>query len=83
MISKTLEKALKIIENDISKIEQLGQDAAPLERSEATKLTEYVKVLITASRNERDQAKADGLSDISDEELEKLAAEALKEIKGE
>lgn len=79
--SKTLEQALSIIEREVGKLEKLSNlpnCTDPLDRSQAAILTDYVKALITARKDEREQAKGDDLHKKSDTELDQLAAEALK-----
>lgn len=79
-LEKTLNDALSIIEGDLSKINQISKDSEPLDRIQAQKLTDYVKVLIIAAKNEREAAKVEGLNEISDEELEEMAKLALQEL---
>ncbi len=78
-IEKILQTAIKIIETDLETI-QKSMSEGPLDRNSASKLVDYTKTLITASKNERDITKLEGLNSVSDEELEKLAKEALESL---
>jgi hypothetical protein len=82
-IESILNNAIKLIEKDLKTIEAQVESGEPLDRMEAQKLSDYTKTLITASKNERDITKLESLNNISDEELEQLAAEAIKELEGE
>ena len=75
---KTLEEALDILDQDIAKIKTLAAAPETLDRSEASKLTDYIKVLIAVNKEEREQIKSENLLSKSDEDLEELAKEALK-----
>lgn len=83
---KSLDKALKIIAQEIDKIAQLstfskteeGDSEFLLDRNTASILTDFVRVLVTVRKDERDQAKGEDLQGKSDEELATLAQEALK-----
>ena len=79
-LKNTLDDALNILNVDLKKIKELASSEAPLDRTEATKLTEYIRVLITASKNEREVAKLNNLETISDEELEELTEKALRNL---
>lgn len=79
-LADTLNDALNILNVDLKKIKELASSEAPLDRTEATKLTEYIRVLITASKNEREVAKLNNLETISDEELEELTEKALRNL---
>ena len=74
---KALEEALEIIDKDISKIKKLAEADETLDRGEATKLTDYIKTLLSVHKEEREQAKSDNLPGKSDDELEDLAKKAL------
>ena len=75
-----LAKALSIIANEVDKLEVLSGKATHLDRSEASILTDYVKTLVSVRKDERDIAKSDDIQGKSDEELLKLAQEAMDYI---
>jgi len=78
-IENILNDAIEIIKQDIQNLKE-SINSGPLDNKEAAKLTDYTKTLITASKNDREISKIEGLNNISDDELEKLANEALKTI---
>ena len=78
-IEKILQNAIKIMEIDLETI-QKSMAEGPLSREEANKLTDYTKTLITASKNEREITKLEGLNSVSDDELEELAKQALESL---
>lgn len=82
-IEKTLKNALHLIEADLKTIANIVESGEPLDPKEANKLTDYTKTLITAAKNEREVTKLEGLSSISDEELETLTREALNSLAGD
>ena len=75
---KTLEDALEIVAQDIGKIKVLSESEKTLDKHEATKLTDYIKTLIAAHKDDREQQKTTNLLAKSDEELEDLAKQALE-----
>lgn len=75
-----LNRAIELIERDLNTIAKVVESGEALDRNESQKLSDYTKTLISVSKNERDISKLESLNNISDEELEKLAAEALKEL---
>jgi hypothetical protein len=76
-VESILGDAIAIIRQDVDKIKDLSKAEIPLDRIEAAKLTDYIKVLINVNKNEREIEKLEKLNTISDEELSKLAKEAL------
>lgn len=76
-VQKTLDKALHLIATDVDKIAALVDEPGPLDRTEAAKLTDYVKTLIQANKNDRENAKLDGLDQLTDEELAAMAKEVM------
>jgi hypothetical protein len=82
-INEVLQNAIQIIEEDVNKIQLISKADSPLERTEATKLTDYIKVLIIAQKNEREIQKAEGLDKLSDAELEEMTKEALRALEGD
>ena len=78
---ETLDNALEILDKDLSKIKKLAEDEKTLDRNEATKLTDYIKTLISVHKDEREQAKSTNLLAKSDDELEELAKQALEFLK--
>ena len=77
--AKTLESALQIIEKEITKLSKMSnlRKTKPLDRQEANSLAEYIRVLIIARKDEREESKGEKLPQKSDNELEALAQEAL------
>lgn len=75
---KTLESALEIVSEDIAKIKKLSQKDATLDRSEANKLTDYIKALLSVHKEEREELKALSLQTKGIEDIEDLAKEALE-----
>ena len=73
-----LEEALSILDADLNKIKVLSKAESTLDRAEATKLTDYIKVLIAVQKEDREQRRADNLKVKSDTEIEELAQQALK-----
>ena len=83
----SLEQALRIVKTELDKLEKLSdQDVTPsknnqllpLDRSNGMMLTDYIKALILARKEEREAAKGDNLGTKTDDELTKLAREAVK-----
>ena len=74
----TLQDALSIIHKDVEKIKKLSEDDKTLDRTEATKLTDYIKTLIAVHKEEREQLKSDSLTTKSDDDIEELAKQALE-----
>ena len=72
---KTLQTALTIMDKDIKKIKKAGTNS--LNRNDAGKLVDYVKVLMALSKDYREQVKSENLVQKSDEELEVLAKKAV------
>jgi len=79
-IEKILQNAIKLIEADLQTIQSTMDSEGALDNKQASKLTDYTKTLIIASKNDREITKLEGLQSISDDELEKLAKEALEEL---
>jgi hypothetical protein len=75
---KTLEAALEIVDNDILKIKKMAESEHTLDRGEASKLTDYIKTLISVHKEEREALKSDSLPTKGTAELEDLAKEALE-----
>ena len=88
--SKTLEKALSIIEREVDKLDKLSispdpsspDSHQPLDRGAAATLNDYVKALITARKDEREQSKGEELHRKTDNELDELARQALEYLQG-
>ncbi len=80
---KTLEEALAIVHEDIEKIKKLSEGEETLDRTEANKLTDYIKALIAVHKEEREQVKAENLLAKSDSDLEDLAKQALEFLREE
>lgn len=79
-IKNVLAEAFKLIEDDINKIKSIASSGESLDRNEASKLTDYVRVLLTAGKHQREEAKLNNLENISDAELEELTEQALKNL---
>jgi len=76
-----LEEALEIIGKDVEKIKVLATSEGTLDKTEASKLTDYIKTLINVHKEEREQNKADSLLTKTDTEMEDLVAEAIEFLK--
>jgi hypothetical protein len=74
---KTLESALDIIDQDIAKIQKLSKEEKTLDRSEANKLTDYIKALLSVHKEEREEIKSLSLQSKGTDDLEELAKQAL------
>ena len=77
---KTLESALDIISEDIAKIKTLSAGDTTLDRSEANKLTDYIKALLSVHKEEREELKSLSLQSKGIDDLEDLAKEALTSL---
>lgn len=77
---KSLETALEIVDNDILKIKKMAESEHTLDRSEANKLTDYIKTLLSVHKEEREALKSDSLPTKGTAELEDLAKEALESL---
>lgn len=73
-----LDKALDTLTREIDKLFVKSQGEDPLDRSDASSLTDYIKTLIIVRKDDRDAAKADPMSTKSDEELFDLAKQAIE-----
>jgi len=85
-VSKTLETALEIIENEISKLKKLSKlsklqrsksKSQPLDRNDVASLTEYVRSLVIARKDEREETKGESLETRTDSEIDSLALQAI------
>lgn len=78
--------ALRIIQNQLTQISNMSSKAIAkgqtLPLAEARVLQGYIKALVELSKESRERAKSDDLSNLSDEELAKLA-QALLDKKAE
>lgn len=89
--SKALEKALAIIEREVDKLDKLSINSdpsspdspQPLDRGAAATLNDYVKALITARKDEREQSRGEELHKKTDNELDELVKEALMYIEND
>ena len=70
-----IESIKDIIAEDVVKIQTLSKDKKTLDPQEARKLTDYLKVLITSNKDEREYEKTLSLETQSNEDLEKFAKE--------
>ena len=90
-VADSLEKALNIIKIELDKLEKLSNlSNSPdspsdeknqlllLDRSDGMMLTDYIKALVLARKEEREAAKGDNLGAKTDDELTLLAKEAIK-----
>jgi len=75
-----LDKALGIVEREIYKLEGTAHSANGLTRNDAAVLTDYIKVLVTVRKDDRESVKAENLAGIPDDDLERLAREALAHL---
>ena len=78
-----LDKALQIVVQEVNKLHVKSQGEVPLDRSEASALTDYIKTLIIVRKDERDASKSDPISNKTDDELKDLAKQALKYLESQ
>ncbi len=75
-------KSLQIINRELEKIDTYSKsNPEPLERSDSSSLTDYLKTLLLLNKEDREASKGMNWQTKSDEELEQLAQEAFKFIK--
>jgi hypothetical protein len=79
-IEKILQDAIQLIKADLQTIQTTMESEGALDSKQASKLTDYTKTLIIASKNEREITKLEGLNSVSDDELEELAKQALESL---
>ena len=81
--SDLLAKSLTIISNELSKLQELSTNTKDsLGKDCADIVNNYVLALTRLKEDERKDVKIDAVESKSDEELNKLAAEALKYLEG-
>lgn len=81
-ISETLEKSKAIIEREIDKIDVISKLKEHLDECTSKQLCDYNKTLILLDKNERESAKADDLTKLTDEEIEQKLHEAITYLSG-
>jgi len=79
----SLDKALLIVTQEVEKLFVKSKDVKPLDRSEASALTDYIKTLVIVRKDERDAIKSDPMSSKTDDELKDLAKQALEYLKSQ
>lgn len=73
--------ALNAVDKEVKKLHAKSLLDQPLDRSEASCLTDYIKALIVVRKDEREAAKSESINTKSDDELNRLAEEALVYLK--
>jgi hypothetical protein len=70
------------MEREIQKLEELSRGDAPLDRTNATILNDYLKSILMARKDERETVRNETLIALADDDLTALAREALNVIEG-
>jgi hypothetical protein len=73
-----LDEALFIIKNDINKIKHLASSSTTLDATEARKLNDYVRTLLSITKDERDEIKSANYVSKTDKEMHDLAERAAQ-----
>lgn len=76
-MATTLETALAIVEVEVAKLARLAQDVDPIDKAHSAMLTDYIKVLVSVKKDDRESFKAEDLESKSDTELQALLADAV------
>lgn len=77
-VQEAIDLGVNVIVEELIKIRQLAKDSdEPLDPEYTTQITKYVNTLITVGKDHREQAAATDLTQLSDEELDKLTRAAL------
>lgn len=77
-IDTLMNDALSIISSELYKYRLKTSKDIPLDLKEARAIQGYMETLVKLSKENREQARADDLANLSDEELAQLAAQVLK-----
>jgi len=76
-----IERASAIMEREIEKLEKLSKSCPePLDKSQAQILTDYLKTMVIANKDNREATKSEALATMNDGDLEALARQALAVI---
>ena len=73
----TLAKALKIVDVQVEFIEQLSEEGQ-LDRVNTFTLCEFIKILLAANKDRREQIKIEDLDQKTEEEMDVLIKEATR-----
>lgn len=76
-VDHLLDNALSVLQNEIYALKKKTDDGFMLDYEEANIMTKYVDALVKLSKESRELAKSDDLSELTNEEIAKLASEIL------
>lgn len=77
-VETLMEDVMSIIGNEIARYKAKSTRGVTLDLKEARVVQAYMDTLVKLSKEERERARAEDLTNLSDEELKQLAAEVLK-----
>lgn len=78
-IETLLNKGVEVLHNEIDKLMHMStNEETPLSGEHSRLLTDYLRVLLLMSKNERNQRLEESLAEMSDKELNELAKEATR-----
>ena len=76
-----LDEVLSIISLELQKIKTKAEDTDTLQLTDSKSLNDYARTLASTNREKRESAKGSKVESLQDDELMKLAEEALKTLK--
>ena len=77
-LGSLMDDALSIVGSELARYKEKSKRGITLDLKEARVIANYIDVLTKCSREAREQARADDLSDLSNEELMQLATQLTK-----
>ena len=77
-LESLMSDALAIIGNELARYRSKSSRGVTLELKEARAVQSYMEALVKLSREDRERARAEDLTNLSDEELMTLANEVIK-----
>jgi hypothetical protein len=77
-VQRAIDLGVEVIVMELRKLKEFSSDeSSPLDGEYTTQITKYVNTLITVGKDNREQSANMDLTELSDEDLQKLADEAL------